>query len=49
MKINTCGKGAHIEETVKEGFRNPKGLVKRQKTETSCGVNITSKRQIPNL
>jgi hypothetical protein len=42
-------KGAHIEATVKEGVRNPKGLAKWQQTETSCGVNLTSKRHIPDL
>jgi hypothetical protein len=42
-------KGAHVEEVVKEGVRNPKGLAKWQQTETSCGVNSTSKKHIPYL
>jgi hypothetical protein len=42
-------KGAHIEAIVKEGVRNPKGLAKWQQTETSCGVNSTTKRHIPYL
>jgi len=42
-------KEAHVEAVVKEVFRNPKGLAKWQKNETSCGVKSISKRHTPYL
>jgi len=49
MKINTFGKGVHVEVIVKEEVRNPKGLAKWQQTKTGCGVKLTSKRDNPDL
>jgi hypothetical protein len=42
-------KRAHVETTIKEGVRNPKGLAKWQQTKKSCGVNSTSKTHLPYL